>query len=293
MQVSAPLQALPSEQLVPAATAVCVTPVDGAHASVVHGFASSTTGGAPEVHDPVALHVSAPLHALPSLHDVPVATGVCMTPVDGAQASVVQGLPSSTTGGVPGVHVADALHVSAPLQALPSPQEVPAATGVCVTPVEGLQASVVQGLWSSTATWAPGVQVPAWQVSVWVQALPSVHEEPFDLAGFEQAPVDALQVPGSWHWSLATQTTGVPVVQRPAALQSSAPLQALLSEHEVPVATGVWLTPVAELHESVVHGLPSSTTGGVPKTQTAVALQVSAPLQALPSEQAVPAATGV
>lgn len=95
------------------------------------------------------------------------------------------------------MHVPLALQISVPLHALPSPHEVPAATGVCETPLDGLQASVVQGLWSSTATWVPGVQVPAWQVSVWVQALPSVHEEPFDLAGFEQAPVDALQVPGS------------------------------------------------------------------------------------------------
>jgi hypothetical protein len=137
------------------------------------------------------------------------------------------------------------------------------------------------------------VQVPAWQVSIWVQALPSVHVEPLVFAGFEQAPVEGLQVPALWHWSLATHTTGVPAVQTPVALQSSAPLQALPSLHEVPAATGVWLTPVAGAHESVVHGLPSSTTGGVPKIQTALALHVSAPLQALPSLHDVPAATGV
>jgi hypothetical protein len=87
--------------------------------------------------------------------------------------------------------------------------------------------------------------------------------------------------------------TGVPAVQAPAALQNSRPLQALPSEQLVPIATAVWLTPAVASHESVVHGLPSSTTGGVPKTQTALALHVSAPLQALSSEHDVPAATGV
>ena len=48
-----------------------------------------------------------------------------MTPVAGAQESVVQGLLSLTTGGVPAVQVPLALHVSAPLQALPSLQDVP------------------------------------------------------------------------------------------------------------------------------------------------------------------------
>jgi hypothetical protein len=40
---------------------------------------------------------------------------------------------------------------------------------------------------------------PAWQVSVWVQAFPSLQGVPFALAGFEQAPVSGLQVPASWH----------------------------------------------------------------------------------------------
>ena len=44
-------------------------------------------------------------------------------------------------------------------------------------------------------TGLPPVQVPDWQVSVCVQALPSLHAVPFALAGFEQAPVDGSQVP--------------------------------------------------------------------------------------------------
>jgi hypothetical protein len=42
-------------------------------------------------------------------------------------------------------------------------------------------------------------QVPAWQVSLWVQALPSLHAVPFGFGGFEQAPVAGSHVPASWH----------------------------------------------------------------------------------------------
>ena len=39
----------------------------------------------------------------------------------------------------------------------------------------------------------------AWQVSVCVQALPSLHVEPSALLGFEQVPVAGSHVPASWH----------------------------------------------------------------------------------------------
>jgi hypothetical protein len=38
-----------------------------------------------------------------------------------------------------------------------------------------------------------------------VQALPSLHVVPFAFGGFEQTPVPVLQVPTSWHWSLAAR----------------------------------------------------------------------------------------
>ncbi len=41
------------------------------------------------------------------------------------------------------------------------------------------------------------VQVPPWQVSVCVQALPSSQLEPFAFAGLEQIPVAGLHVPTS------------------------------------------------------------------------------------------------
>jgi len=43
------------------------------------------------------------------------------------------------------------------------------------------------------------VHVPAWQVSLWVQASPSLQAEPSALLGFEQVPVPALQMPAAWH----------------------------------------------------------------------------------------------
>jgi hypothetical protein len=161
-------------------------------------------------------------------------------------------------------------------------------------PVDGLH---VPGLWQESGTpqttgFAP-VQMPLWQVSVWVHALASLQTEPFVFAGFEQRPVDGLQVPTSWHWSDAVQVTAVPGTQVPVALHASAPLQRFESAQLVPAATGVWVTPPAGVQASVVHGLLSLRFGGVPATQVAEALHVSTPLQALLSEQLVPAATGV
>jgi hypothetical protein len=178
----------------------------------VHGLPSSTVGGVPAVHAPALLQSSAPLQAFPSEHDVPAASTVCVTPAAGSQASAVHALPSSTTGGVPATQEPLPLHVSLPLQALPSEQLVPVATGVCFTPVFGSQESAVHGLPSSTVGGVPAAQVPLEHIST--------------------------------------------------------PLQALPSEHDVPFATGVCVTPVTGSHPSAVHGLPSSTTGGVPAAQT-------------------------
>ena len=42
-------------------------------------------------------------------------------------------------------------------------------------------------------------QAPASQVSVWVQASPSLQAVPFGLAGLEQMPLAGSQMPASWH----------------------------------------------------------------------------------------------
>src|SRR5437879_13840203 len=59
------------------------------------------------------------------------------------------------------------------------------------------------------------VQTPLWQVSVCVQALPSLQALPLAFAGFEHVPVAGSQVPAVWHWSEAVQTTGLLPVHTP------------------------------------------------------------------------------
>ena len=294
LHVSVPLQALLSGHAVPAVTGVCVTvPETGSQLSVVHALLSLTLIGAPATQVPVELHVSLPLQALPSEQLVPLVFGAWLTPVVGLHASVVQGLLSSTTGGVPATHAALASHVSVPLHALPSEHEVPTVTGVCVTPLAGAHASVVHGLLSFTVGAVPATQVPvALHVSAPLQALPSEQLVPVLTGVCVTAPVELLQA-SVVHGLPSSVATGVPVAHAPAALQVSAPLHALPSEQLVPVATGVWVTPVEGLHASVVHELPSSVATGVPATHVPLALQVSVPLQAFPSEQLVPALAGV
>jgi hypothetical protein len=88
---------------------------------------------------------------------------------------VVQQLLSLQTTAVPGVQV-PLWQVSAPLQALPSPQLPPLVTGAFVqAPVAGAQVSVVHVLPSLQLTGAPAAHVPPWHVSAPLQAFPSPH----------------------------------------------------------------------------------------------------------------------
>jgi hypothetical protein len=89
--------------------------------------------------------------------------------------------------------------VSVCVHALPSLHGASSAlSGFEQAPVDGLQAPA-SWHWSEAGhafVLAP-VQLPAWQVSVCVQALPSLQVSPFDFAGFEQTPLDGLHVPTS------------------------------------------------------------------------------------------------
>jgi hypothetical protein len=76
--------------------------------------------GVPGMQTP-ARHVSEPLQWSPSSQSDPSAAATWLTtPVAGAQLSVVQALPSSTTVAVPGVQVPLPSHTSPVVQALPS-----------------------------------------------------------------------------------------------------------------------------------------------------------------------------
>jgi hypothetical protein len=102
----------------------------------------------------------------------------------------------------------------------------------------------------------PPVHVPFWQVSLLVQELPSLQAVPFALFGWEQVPFDGSQVPWSWHWSGAGQTTGFVPLQAPL-WQASVWVQASLSLQLVPSGAGLW-TQLPPWQRSNVHGLLSS-----------------------------------
>jgi hypothetical protein len=90
---------------------------------------------------------------------------VWLTPVVALHASSVHASPSSTVSGVPDVHVPE-LQVSWPSHTVELSHAVPLETGVLLTPVTALQASVVHGLPSFTVIGVPATQTPeALQVS--------------------------------------------------------------------------------------------------------------------------------
>jgi hypothetical protein len=95
------------------------------------------------------------LQALPSEQLVPDDTGICWTPVDTLHESVVHGLPSSTTIGVPDEQVPLPLQTPDPLHGLPSEQLVPDAAGTCFTPFTASHESIVQALSSSITSGGP------------------------------------------------------------------------------------------------------------------------------------------
>jgi hypothetical protein len=87
------------------------------------------------------------------------------------------------------------------VQLFPSLHAAPLlAIGLEQAPVVGSQ---VPATWHwSDAVQATGLEplhVPFWQVSVWVQPLPSLQDVPLLAMGFEQAPVDGSHEPATWH----------------------------------------------------------------------------------------------
>src|SRR2546427_6746602 len=81
-------------------------------------------------------------------------------------------------------------------------------------PVAGSQVPAVWH-WSEAvqATGVLPVHTPLWQVSVWVQALPSSQVLSLAFAGFEHVPVAGSPGPAAGHLSEAGAATGVVPVQ--------------------------------------------------------------------------------
>jgi hypothetical protein len=180
--------------------------------------------GLPATHVPPE-QTSLTVQALPSLQGAVLL--VKTHPVAGAQVSVVQGLLSLQVIPVP-AHT-PAVHTSPEVQALPSLQG--AVLLVCVHPVAGLHASSVHTFASSQFGAAPPTHTPAEQVSLVVQALPSLHGavllvKTHPVAGAQESSVQTL---------LSLQV--IPVPAHTPAVHTSPLVQALPSSHTVPSAT--------------------------------------------------------
>src|SRR3990172_2528825 len=177
---------------------------------------------------------------------------------------------------------APAEQVSLVVQALPSSHTVPLATAVNTHPVAGLQLSVVQALLSLQLDAAPPTQAPAEQVSLFVQALPSLHGAVLlvcthPVAGLQESSVQTFA---------SSQLVAAPPTQAPAA-QVSLVVQALASLQAAVLL--VYTQPVAGVQVSVVHTLLSLQVIAVPPQTPAV--HTSPLVQALPSLHTVPLAT--
>ena len=157
------------------------------------------------------------MHVFPSSQLAPLAfVGFVHVPLEGSQSPAEWHWSCAVQ--VTAVPVqAPPWQASAVVQALPSLQVVPSDLfGFVQAPVDGLHDPATWH-WSCAAqvTGFPPLQIPPWQVSVCVQALPSLQLVPSAIGGFEHAPLEGLQVPAVWHWSCAAQVTGLPPVQVP------------------------------------------------------------------------------
>ena len=102
------------------------------------------------------------------------------------------------TTGLDPVHRPD-WHVSVCVHALPSLQAEPLGlAGLLHEPVPGLHVPT-SWHWSNAVhtTGLVPLHTPDWQLSIWVQALPSLQDVPFGFAGLLHRPLAGLHVPTS------------------------------------------------------------------------------------------------
>jgi hypothetical protein len=125
-------------------------------------------------------------------------------------------------------------------------------------------------------------------VSLQVQELLSLQGVPSGSAGFEQSPLEGLQVPAEWQASWAVHTTGFVPLHVPY-WHVSARVQALPSLQGDPLGLdGFEQVPVERLHVPAVwHESDGVHTTGLPPLQTP-AWQESFCVQRLPSLQVDP-----
>ena len=190
----------------------------------------------------------------------------------GLQLSSVQPLLSLQSSGGPLPH-APPLQVSVVVQTSPSLHG--ALLLALMHPVVGLQLSSVQPLLSLQSGGGPPTQAPPLQVSLVVQASPSLHGT---LLLLWTHPVAGLQL--SLVQTLLSSQSGAAPPRQPPPPHVSLVVQAFPSSHGALLL--VWAQPVAGLQLSLVQTLLSLQSGGGPPTQVPP-LQVSPVVQALPS----------
>jgi hypothetical protein len=159
---------LPSLQLL--VFAAYTQPVAAEQLSSVQGLPSLHWSAAFPETQIEAPQTSPTVQASPSLQDAVLATWP--HPDAGSQLSEVHGLASSQSGAPPAVQTPKR-QASPVVQALPSSQT--AEFAVKTQPVAASQLSSVHGFPSSQTRLPVPTQLPALQISVMVQLLPSLH----------------------------------------------------------------------------------------------------------------------
>jgi hypothetical protein len=222
---SATVQASPSSQL--PAVAAFTQPLAGLQKSSVQEFPSSQSWAevSTPAHEPAA-QTSSVVQALPSSQAVVLS--VLEQPVALLQTSSVQPFPSLQSGAAPPTQT-PAEQVSDVVQASPSSQAT--ATLVFSQPWAVSQVSAVQTLPSSQSGAAPPTQLPAEQVSLVVQALPSLQAAVLSVFAQPVALSQLSSVQPFW----SSQLGGAPPTQTPA-WQVSLVVQASPSSQAKPLS---------------------------------------------------------
>ena len=233
--------------------------------SNVHASPSSQIVTLPPVHTPLA-QTSPAVQALLSSHAVPsFALLKLQPPVLASQLSVVQALPSSHAATLPLPTHAPPWHLSPTVQTLPSSHAMPFATFAVHAPLT--HRSVVHTL--------PSLH----SLSVW-QALPQLA-----IALWLHVPVFLSQ--RSSVQALLSSHIPLPLPSQMPVAQTSPLVQTLPSSQKTPLRPGAcWHFPVAPLHASLVHTLPSSQLSWLPLHTPP--WQVSPPVHASLSLQPLP-----
>ena len=167
------------------------------------------TSGGPLTQVP-AWQASFWVQALPSVHGAVLL--LYTHPVEGLQLSSVHTFPSLQFRGGPATQEPPE-QVSFVVHALPSLHG--AVLLVCTHPLAELQLSSVHTLPSLQFRAGPPTHKPPTQVSFVVHALLWSQVVPSRLFGLLHTPVAVLQVPTSWHWSVAEHVTGLAPTHTP------------------------------------------------------------------------------